>query len=62
VRGKLIRRSLKTTRISVAKLRLADFENQERQRAESSDEAVEGRLTFGFAAQIYLQRVDGSPN
>jgi hypothetical protein len=34
VRGKLIRRGLKTSQISVAKLRLADMEKQELQRVE----------------------------
>ena len=33
VKGKLIRKSLKTDVLSVGKLRLADFEKQERQRA-----------------------------
>jgi hypothetical protein len=33
VRGKLIWKSLKTDRISVAKLRLGDFHKEERQRA-----------------------------
>jgi hypothetical protein len=35
VKGKLIRRSLKTDQISVAKLRLADFEKSERQKSQS---------------------------
>jgi hypothetical protein len=34
VRGKLIRKSLKTTKISVAKLRLSDLEKTRRQNAE----------------------------
>jgi integrase len=34
VRGKLIRRSLKTSQLSVAKLRLGNLEKQERQRAD----------------------------
>jgi len=42
VRGKLIRRSLKTSKISVAKLRLADLEKQERQRAEQQTAVAEG--------------------
>jgi hypothetical protein len=33
VRGKLIWKSLKTDRISVAKMRLSDFHKEERQRA-----------------------------
>jgi hypothetical protein len=35
VKGKLIRRSLQTKSLSVVKLRLADFEKSERQRAHS---------------------------
>ena len=35
VKGKLIRRSPKTEQLSVAKLRLSDLQNSERQRAES---------------------------
>ncbi|MGA9778865.1 MAG: hypothetical protein WBS33_11405, partial [Verrucomicrobiia bacterium] len=35
VKGKLIRRSLKTKTLSVAKLRLADMEKAERKRANS---------------------------
>ena len=43
VRGKLIRRSLKTSQISVAKLRLADLEKEERQRAEAQNLGYGGR-------------------
>jgi len=35
VKGKLIRKSLKTDKVSVAKLRLADFEKSERQKIQS---------------------------
>ena len=38
VKGKLIRRSLKTNLISVAKLRLADLEKSEREAAERQKE------------------------
>jgi len=49
VRGKLIRKSLKTDVLSVAKLRLADLEKLERQNAETQTKAAHGRLTFGEA-------------
>jgi integrase len=62
VKGKLIKQSLKTTKISVAKLRLADLEKEERQKAETQTEAFEGKMTFGEAAQIYLKRVEGDPS
>jgi integrase len=61
VRGKLIVRSLKTNRITVARLRLVDTEKAERQRAEhlASDAAANGKLTFGDALAIYCRRLEG---
>lgn len=59
VKGKLIRKSLKTDTLSVAKLRLADMEKLERQNAESRTDATQGKLTFGEAVNIYKQRVSG---
>jgi integrase len=59
VRGKLIRRSLKTTQVSVAKLRLADLERQERQRAENQAAVADGTMTFEAALAIYKQRLAG---
>jgi hypothetical protein len=52
VSGKLIVNALKTTRISVAKLRLFGMEKIERQNAEHQTELVEGNLTFGQALGI----------
>ena len=46
VSGKLIVKALKTTGMSVAKLRLSDLEKSERQNAEHHTEAVDGKLTF----------------
>ncbi len=59
VKGKLIRRSLKTDVMSVAKLRLGDFEKQERQRAESCDSVAAGKMSVGDAIEIYKRRVAG---
>ena len=59
VKGKLIRKSLKTDVLSVGKLRLADFEKQERQRAESGEAAAHGRMTMGDAMTLHRQRVAG---
>src|SRR5208282_1787225 len=59
VKGKLIRRSLKTDVLSVAKLRLADFEKQERQRAESCDSVAAGKMTVNDAIEIHRRRVAG---
>ena len=44
--GKLIRQSLKTGVISVAKLRLGDLEKKERQRVENQAAATDARMTF----------------
>jgi integrase len=59
VRGKLIRRSLQTEVLSVAKLRLGDFEKQERQRGESGDSIGRGKMTFADAITTHRQRVAG---
>jgi len=53
VRGKLIRKTLKTDVLSVAKLRLADLEKSEREAAESSEAAFKGRMTFGDCVEIF---------
>src|SRR5712664_2347744 len=59
IQGKLIRRSLKTSVLSVAKLRLGDLEKRERQLAEHHTEATDGRMTFDDAVAIYKQRLEG---
>ena len=62
VKGKLIRRSLKTDKISVAKLRLADLEKSERQKVQSLTAAANGKMTFGDALAIFKQRLQDSPD
>jgi hypothetical protein len=52
VKGKLIRRSLKTRKLSVGKLRLADFEKSERQMAENGSALTDGKMTFADALAI----------
>ena len=59
VRGKLIRKSLKTDTLTVAKLRLGDLEKAERQTSESQSNATRGKMTFGDALKIYRERVNG---
>ena len=59
VKGKLIRKSLKTDLLSVGKLRLADFEKQERQRAESADSVSSGKMSVNDAIEIHRRRVAG---
>jgi hypothetical protein len=61
VKRKLIRRSLKTDQISVAKLRLADLEKSERQRAQSAHAVANGKMTFGDALEVFKKRVQDSP-
>jgi integrase len=59
VKGKLIRRALKTQVLSVAKLRLGDLEREERQIAEHATAYVGGKMTFVDALAIYRQRLQG---
>jgi integrase len=62
VRGKLIWKSLKTDRISVAKLRLSDFHKEERQRASSQAAILRGKMTFGEALAAYQEKLRNDPN
>jgi integrase len=59
VQGKLIRRSLQTDSITVAKLRLNDLEKEERQRVECQAAVANGQMTFGEALAIYKERLQG---
>lgn len=62
VKGKLIRRSLKTKTLSVAKLRLADLEATERKRANSVTAVLQGKMTFGDALEAYKLKTQNDPN
>ncbi len=62
VKGKLIRRSLKTSHITVAKLRLADLEKTEQQKAQSVNAVASGKMTFGDALAVFKTRVANSPD
>ncbi len=55
--GKLIWKTLKTDKISVAKLRLGDFHKEERQRAAASKAIARGKMTFKDALQTYRERL-----
>ena len=59
VGGKLIRQSLKTEVLSVAKMRLADLDRQERQHADSGRAAVRGKMAVSAAIETHRQRVTG---
>jgi integrase len=56
--GKLIQRSLKTDRVTVAELRLGDFMKQERKKAEGLKAESRGKMKFGDAVQIFLSRLE----
>lgn len=60
VGGKLIRRSLKTKVIGVAKLKLADFEKEERAWLETQGRLEDGRAAFSDLLTEYLQRLDAN--
>lgn len=54
--GRLIRRSLDTTILEVAKPRLTELEKCEREKCDSA-----GRMTFGDAADSYIQQIGSNP-
>src|SRR6266404_4830788 len=62
VQGKLILKSLKTDRVSVAKLRLADLEKDERQKAESQTVITNGKMMFKEALAIFVERLKTDMN
>jgi integrase len=62
VGGKLIRRSLKTKSITVAKLRLLDLQKEERQKAAHVTAASNRVMTFGDALKIFRQRLQADPS
>ena len=61
VKGKLIRKSLKTDVLTVAKLRLADLEKSEQQKAQSLNAVAIGKMTFGDALAVFQSRVQANP-
>jgi integrase len=60
VGGKLIRKSLNTDVLSVAKLRVADFVKEEREAAASSDSGSRGLMTFGDCVNLFLEQTEAS--
>jgi integrase len=57
-RGKLIRKCLKTDKVTVAELRLGDLMKQERAKAEGLKAEALGKMKFRDALQIFLNRLD----
>ena len=64
VRGKLIRKTLQTDVLSVAKLRLTDEEKKHRQAAQRQQTIQRGRgqMTFGDALEVYRARLEANPD
>ena len=62
VKGKLIRKSLKTSALSVAKLRLADLEKHECGLAASREAVAAGKMTFGDCLEIFKTRLENDPD
>jgi integrase len=60
VNGNLIRKSLKTDVLSVAKLRLGDLAKQERESAETIQSASKGKMTFGDCVAIFKTQTEAS--
>ena len=60
VSGKLIWKTLKSDRMSVAKLRLGDFLKEQNSRAESSQATVRGKMIFGDALATYQQQLQNA--
>jgi hypothetical protein len=58
VGGKLIRRSLESTVLSVAKLKLADLEKEERTRLENHQQFGSGKATFSDLLVEYRTRLE----
>ena len=56
VSGKLIRRSLKTDVLTIAKLRLSDLEQAERRAAETTSELTSGKVTMGTLAALFKKQ------
>jgi integrase len=56
IRGKLKWKSLNTDRVSVAQLRLADFQRQERKKADRGHLLAKGKVLFEAALQAYREK------
>ena len=62
VRGKLSRESLKTDVFTAAKLRLSDFVREKRAEYGAEARVEAGKMTFGEALAVYVQRLEGNPD
>jgi hypothetical protein len=62
VRGKLIIKTLKTASVTVAKLRLADLEKDERKKSENQTSVASGKMTFSEVLALYRERLKTDVN
>jgi integrase len=60
IKGKVKVKCLKTDRLTVAKLRLSDFLREEHRKAESLDNTVRGKMTFGDAIEIFKEKLEAN--
>jgi hypothetical protein len=56
--NKEIWKSLRTSHLSVAKERLADFQREQCEKQEITADASSAKMTFGAALNTHLQRLD----
>jgi integrase len=56
--GKEVWKSLKTSHLSVAQAKLAEFLKEHRERGSNSNGEVSAKMTFGEAAEIHLRNLD----
>ena len=59
IKGKLVWRSLKTDRVTIAHTRLPDEIEKERRKAENASALAKGKMTGGDAIRIYNERIQG---
>jgi len=62
IHGKLILKSLRTSSVSVAKLRLADLEKEERKKAEDLVAISTGKMAFSDLLTLYRERLKADLN
>jgi integrase len=62
VNGKLIWKTLKTEKLAVARLRLADFVRGQRQLQARGQASRSGQMLFSDAREIYEQRLEAEPD
>src|SRR6476659_6777833 len=62
IKGKLIWKTLKTAKLSVARLRLADFIKDQRQRQARDQDAVGGKMLVSDAQETYEERLKADPD